>query len=487
MFVLNWLEGLNNNSIVNFFVFLLLFIWLLNIVGIYYLQSKKNKISQKTEVFLDNVGGIYLSLGVLGTFLGITVGLLDFNVSDIDASIPPLLEGLKISFVTSLVGVFCNIFSQKATILFLPRKHSDETYALHCILHELKTNNTEQKKYNHDLLSGLSLLDKDILKIGNYLNENHHELIEYIRNIIEENENNNQKVVEKLEEFGKQLSKQATDHIVEALNKVVSDFNENMVDQFGENFKHLNQGIDNLLAWQENYKKLVQDELKLINTTDEKISDILSNMNSFENGFEAFVSMSASLNNTAEQILKVNDLTIENTNQSLNVISEQKNTNEIVKEQITDISKSIQESSEAIKNDFDSIINATEIQSENNKEQLELLKNIQKEYENTKEKQHDFIKNIFKEAQEELERIMKEHSKSIQNMYNEASVEQKEIIRKTMETYKNETTNALEEIVNVLGNDLATLSEKFVDDYSPLTDKLQKVVNIASYIDIEEK
>ncbi len=45
------------------------------------------------------------TLGVLGTFYGITVGLLAFDTSDLDKSIPGLLDGLKTAFFTSLAGM----------------------------------------------------------------------------------------------------------------------------------------------------------------------------------------------------------------------------------------------------------------------------------------------------------------------------------------------------------------------------------------------
>ncbi len=41
------------------------------------------------------------SIGILGTFSGIVFGLMDFNVNDIDGSVPQLLEGLKTAFISS--------------------------------------------------------------------------------------------------------------------------------------------------------------------------------------------------------------------------------------------------------------------------------------------------------------------------------------------------------------------------------------------------
>lgn len=45
------------------------------------------------------------TLGVLGTFFGITMGLIAFDSGDLDKSIPGLLDGLKTAFFTSLAGM----------------------------------------------------------------------------------------------------------------------------------------------------------------------------------------------------------------------------------------------------------------------------------------------------------------------------------------------------------------------------------------------
>jgi DNA repair exonuclease SbcCD ATPase subunit len=49
------------------------------------------------------------TLGVLGTFLGITLGLIYFDTKDLTTSIPMLLDGLKTAFFTSLAGMISSI------------------------------------------------------------------------------------------------------------------------------------------------------------------------------------------------------------------------------------------------------------------------------------------------------------------------------------------------------------------------------------------
>ena len=48
---------------------------------------------------------VIVSTGVLGTFLGIFIGLFNFDTTDIGKSVPLLLDGLKLAFATSIMGM----------------------------------------------------------------------------------------------------------------------------------------------------------------------------------------------------------------------------------------------------------------------------------------------------------------------------------------------------------------------------------------------
>lgn len=66
--------------------------------------------------FWQNYGGIFTGLGILGTFLGLTVGLSrvvipkDNDVEVLKTSIAQLLSGVETAFVTSLVGIGAALF-----------------------------------------------------------------------------------------------------------------------------------------------------------------------------------------------------------------------------------------------------------------------------------------------------------------------------------------------------------------------------------------
>ena len=63
------------------------------------------------------------SSGVLLTFYGIWIGLVGFDVTDTDGSIPILLEGLKTAFGSSIVGLFTSLF---INLVFVDAREPEE-------------------------------------------------------------------------------------------------------------------------------------------------------------------------------------------------------------------------------------------------------------------------------------------------------------------------------------------------------------------------
>tara|TARA_B100000161_G_scaffold145009_1_gene103097 strand:- start:978 stop:1706 length:729 start_codon:yes stop_codon:yes gene_type:complete len=61
--------------------------------------------------------------GILLTFYGIWIGLTGFDVNDIEKSIPVLLEGLKTSFGSSIVGLTCSML---INLFFVKQEKTDE-------------------------------------------------------------------------------------------------------------------------------------------------------------------------------------------------------------------------------------------------------------------------------------------------------------------------------------------------------------------------
>lgn len=78
----------------------------------FFVQKNKDRLIEKRR-WIENLPSFISSLGVLGTFAGITLGLINFNPDNLDESIPLLLSGLKTAFFTSLTGMIGSMILSK--------------------------------------------------------------------------------------------------------------------------------------------------------------------------------------------------------------------------------------------------------------------------------------------------------------------------------------------------------------------------------------
>ena len=70
--------------------------------------SKITRTNNLNLRFVDTASGTLVGLGLLGTFLGLTLGVRNFdtsNVQNIQSSIQSLLDGMSTAFLTSLLGM----------------------------------------------------------------------------------------------------------------------------------------------------------------------------------------------------------------------------------------------------------------------------------------------------------------------------------------------------------------------------------------------
>lgn len=77
-----------------------------------YSYSDQQGLTEKRRK-IEMIPSVISTLGVLGTFIGIAVGLIDFDTNDLPSSIPLLLDGLKTAFFTSILGMAGSIILQR--------------------------------------------------------------------------------------------------------------------------------------------------------------------------------------------------------------------------------------------------------------------------------------------------------------------------------------------------------------------------------------
>lgn len=192
------------------------------------------------------------TLGVLGTFIGITIGLIFFDPDELGQSVKDLLRGMSPAFFTSVLGM---IFS-----LYLKNYQANAQKNFQ----DSDKSNIKEDANIADLIKYLQESDAKKFELLQIIKSDLREEFVNIENILE---SNNAQIMAEFKIFGETLAKNNSKIFVEALNNTLKDFNNKLTEQFGENFKQLNTAVGRLLIWQENYKIAVETVTKNLQTT----------------------------------------------------------------------------------------------------------------------------------------------------------------------------------------------------------------------------
>lgn len=253
-----------------------LFMWVLLVVFGLSLYWKKNN---KHNTFTNYAPTLLTSLGILGTFTGIIIGLLDFDTKYIQESIGPLLDGLKTAFITSLVGmlfsiVFKGIVSSGVlakNIMEGEKLNEVDASDIYAVMETQVVATQELNKSigggdESSLIGQLKLMrsdasdaQKNTRNVLDKLNDTLAHIQGQVHLQTENFTSFEDRLWIKLQDFADMMSKSATEQVIEALKQVISDFNNNLTEQFGENFKQLNEAVLKLVEWQDNYKGQLSD------------------------------------------------------------------------------------------------------------------------------------------------------------------------------------------------------------------------------------
>jgi len=215
----------------------LIFLYLLTFLGVWLPFITQNK---KILNFTSYLPSLLPALGLVGTFLGIFKGLGEFDPGNIDLSLPILLDGLKLAFSTSIVGMVGSAIV-KLISFTQPEIVQEDTISEQDFYNQFKTQN------------------ENLLKIEKGIRD----------------------MEIKLAEFTSSLGESTVEQLIKAIESVIRDFNTKIEEQFGENFKKFNSGLEKLLEWQSTYlteldntKKAIDVANNLIETHEETVKSI---------------------------------------------------------------------------------------------------------------------------------------------------------------------------------------------------------------------
>lgn len=247
--------------------------------------------------FIEFVPNFYISLGIFGTFLGITVGLNDLNfdsLENLNNNISELLKSMNLAFISSLFGI---IFSLLFKIIILSR-------------------------FNNKVLERL-----DKIEI-----EENQELIFAINNVKNEISN---------------LGQSSFSQVANTLNNEVSNYVQSIqsntatvIDNFISKFDKINsilensiKSIDDSLTFIRQYKDSVEENQRKLHTQFEEISQISENIKIINSNLESSLKVQlgilekegnniemfySKMENTTNCILKLNEVA----SKSLNMLEQ---------------------------------------------------------------------------------------------------------------------------------------------------------------------
>ena len=209
--------GLNLVTLV--FLLIMLLIFISGILLPWF--NKKNAFSD----YISYIPTALTSLGILGTFTGIVIGLWSFNLEEIDVSIASLLEGLKTAFITSIFGIFLSILFRLLGYI-LPKTESEKrlqnTHKTIDDLYEVMEHSLVFQQNNQALL--LEQQDKQ-QRFFTQFSQDH------------------------AEKFSSEMATQ--------LNGLVSSFNDNLQQQFGDHLKYFSESFSKIDTVFENIDKKI--------------------------------------------------------------------------------------------------------------------------------------------------------------------------------------------------------------------------------------
>lgn len=348
---------------------------------------------------------ILMTMGIFCTFVGIALGLLYFDATNIADGVPKLLNGIKTAFWASVFGVG-GALTIKIRDIVWGHKETSET----------------EGSTIDDLASHLISLQKSIS------GDDDSTLVNQLKLTRQDSNDRMDRVNKSLQDFYEKVADNNSKALIEALKEVIRDFNTKINEQFGENFKQLNEAVGKILVWQERYK----NDMELMIEQQSKTT---------QNMTEAAVRYDSVLNNT----VKFTD-TASSLSAILSGLEQQRNH---LQESLTALAVLLDRAGSGIP-------------------QLE-------------EKIHEMTKQISSSVtscQNDLKNVLIEGLRVSNDDFNKSIkglVEQtKEQVLVLDKALSDELTKSLE----TFGKQMAALSEKFASDYSPITESLQKVLQI---------
>ncbi len=411
-------------------------------------------------------------LGILGTFVGITFGLICFDSQHILDSVPKLLDGMRMAFFTSIAGMVISIglkwYQYRKQLAYNKANPESTNVSLTEVLAYMKKHDEEvrEREEHHDKIwreqsstmlhymrSGYESLGKDMSKAiqlmtASIVGDGENTLNSELRRGFAEIKNSNNRIVDCLATFREKFIKEQQKQFNKAMAYVIQNFNDKMSEQLGDNFKTFNQAVGQLVSYQEDYKAKLEYIREAQEQFVRRMDMLVKGFDNIQQGVEKLSGSAMSLEEVSNGINK-NFAVLQNGMEQVN--------------QGAARLKEIQPIMDYIAQELTSTAQALEQMAMSQQESVKQI--IENE-----------VRLLTEELKKSNSRVAEELNRGIVKSVQETNAFMKDMSVKMTKDLNIRITESLES----LGTAMAQISEKFADDYTPLATSLEDIVIMAN-------
>ena len=388
------------------------------------------------------LGNIASTIGVLGTFVGISIGLWKFNPNDITSSVPLLLSGMKIAFATSIIGMAASIFMK-----YIALKNEDEEN-IDDIMELFNTMIAESRNVNNTLIENQKQTENVLNKVSEIWASHQENLtVELKSEILNLNNNTISKQEELIGEFKK----------------------------LGECFTLLNSGVNNLLTWQENYKETIENTTKELETVIQTIHNADESIESISKHASLIKENNENLSEVLKEINKTQNVIIDSNKSIIEISNTAKESIPQINEHFTNIDNRTKESTAYLQTLISENLNNIKSYLEKITEDV-LSKTTQSIYENNRQFKYEISEHISQckmliYSLKDLIPDINEHLLSTQKRFNKTLIHFNEEVQNSLR----ENTLEINKQVQLLKENTANINNTLDDTISLSTKRLENI------------
>ncbi len=244
--------------------------------------------------------------------------------------------------------------------------------------------------------------------------------------------------------FMQKLAESNSKALIIALQEVIRDFNTKITDQFGDNFKQLNEAVGAMLEWQAQYREQVDEMIGQQSRAAENMEVATSRYESLVSNAEAF---SVAAKGLSELLLG-----LESQRWQITLSLEQ-------------LGKLLESTSESLPKIEGKVMQLTEQITFGVKQNQDDMTKVLRDSAVTLQSSVADIRNLLLETTQSANTQLNDHMRALADKTSEQIVKLDVALE-----------NELSKSISSLGRQLTALSKQFVEDYSPLTERLRAIV-----------